>query len=87
MITDERDYGFIEGYASALSDLELRLTGENRCSKSYDPMTVSEGIMHSYAFDLKDGGRHHPLSDYEEVPEVCYYLLEQTVIELERELP
>lgn len=76
---------FIEGYATALKDLELRLLGDNGCSKSYDPMTCEEKVMHSYAFDMKDGGRHHPVGDYGSVEEILSVLLEETARSLSRE--
>lgn len=47
----------VEIYARAMADISEKLTGDRRSGKSYDPMTVSgDGtIMHSYAFDMKDG--------------------------------
>jgi hypothetical protein len=71
----------IEGYAEALQDIMYALTGENGCSKSYDPMTIYEdGVtMHSYAFDMKDGGRHHSVCDYESVREIRQCLLREAV--------
>ena len=65
----ERHY--LRGYANALQELMYRLTGNNSCAKSYDPIDFTDDKIHSYAFDLKDGGRHHPLSDYESVDEIC----------------
>lgn len=70
---------FVEGYATALQDIKYRLTGSDDCSKSYDPMTCEETVMHSYAFDMKDGGRHHPTRDYRDVEEILSTLLEETV--------
>lgn len=69
---------FLEGYAAALQDVEYRLTGDNGCSKSYDPMKCEEEIMHSYAFNMKDGGRHHPVKDYKDIEEIKTVLLEET---------
>jgi hypothetical protein len=73
--------GFVEGYAMALADIMLRLTGDSPCDKSYDPMQVGRegGKFHSYAFDMKDGGRHHPISDYKDIGEVCEVLLNESV--------
>jgi hypothetical protein len=76
---------FIEGYATALKDLEQRLTGDNGCSKSYDPMTCEEKVMHSYAFDMKDGGRHHPVADYGSVEEILSTLLGETASSLSQQ--
>lgn len=64
----EQDY--LRGYAQALQDLMWRMTGANSCSKSYDPIDFSDGIIHSYAFDFKDGGRRHPLKDYKDINEI-----------------
>ena len=48
----EKDY--LKGYAQALQDLMFKMTGENTCAKSYDPIDFSDGKIHSYAFDMKD---------------------------------
>lgn len=69
--------GFLEGYANALQDIMKGLTGDNSCGKLYDPMTVSDGVMHSYAFNMKDGGRHRPLTDYSCIGDICNTLLEE----------
>lgn len=72
---------FIEGYAAALQDIMHALTGDNGCSKSYDPMTIyDDGVtMHSYAFDMNDGGRHHPVSDYASVEQIKRCLLNEAI--------
>lgn len=71
----ERNY--LKGYAQALQDLMLEVTDDNTCSKSYDPIDFTDGVIHSYAFNLKDGGRHHPMSDYESIDEVAEYMLRE----------
>lgn len=68
---------FIEGYAAALQDLEYKICGDNSCSKSYDPMKCESEIMHSYAFNMKDGGRHHPVKEYKDVQDILNSLLEE----------
>jgi hypothetical protein len=84
-----RGYGRIEGYARALDDLMLAITGDSHSMKSYDPMTIEvtpdTATMHSYAFNLKDGGRHHPMSDYSGVAEVCQLLLREMCENLQEE--
>lgn len=70
---------FIEGYARGLADMMLSLCGDSPCAKSYDPMTIEGTTMHSYAFNMKDGGRHHPVSDYESVDEIFAVLLNEAV--------
>lgn len=84
----ERDAGYIEGFAAACSALIYDLTGESFSAKRYDPATVdlTEAVIHSYAFNLKDGGRHHPLSDYESVEEICGLLRQETIDWLNTEL-
>lgn len=61
-ITDD-DARFIEGYAAALFDVIRKLTLDEPAVKSYDSMTVDtkRGLLHSYFFNMKDGGRHHPV--------------------------
>jgi hypothetical protein len=71
---------FIEGYAAALQDLEYKITGDNSCSKSYDPMKCESEVMHSYAFNMKDGGRHHLVKDYKDVQEILNTLLEEAAV-------
>ena len=65
---NEQEY--LKGYAQALQDIMLRMTGDNGCAKSYDPIDFSDGKIHSYAFDMKDGGRHHPLGDYKDIEDI-----------------
>ena len=69
----------LEGYAQALQDMMWKLTGDNANSKSYDPMTVELGrrVIHSYAFDLKSGGRHHQFDEFESLDEVKSLMLEE----------
>jgi len=69
----------IEGFATALQAVEKFMLGEDRCGKSYDPMTISDGVMHSYAFDMMDGGRHHPISDYITKKHIESVLLNETM--------
>lgn len=80
-----REKGYIEGYAAALDRIIYALTGESFSAKSYDPMTIEGGTMHSYAFNLKDGGRHHPLSAYTSTAEICDLLLKETLTSLHDE--
>jgi len=80
LVSDYEDKGYIEGYAAACVDILGKLTGEKMSHKIYDPLTVNlaDQIMRSYAFNMKDGGRSHPLSDYEDIEEVCDTLLQET---------
>lgn len=76
---------FIEGYAMALSDVIYHLTGESICGKSYDPMLIEGNTAHSYAFDMKDGGRHHDLSKYKNVGDILQTLLDETILTIKEE--
>ena len=85
-LMDNQVKGFVEGYAMALCDIMYKLTGDTPSAKSYDPMFVRGGKMHSYAFDMKDGGRHHPIEDYEDVGEITECLLEETLDWIKQEV-
>jgi hypothetical protein len=76
---------YIEGYAAALQDILFVLTGDTDCAKSYDPMTCESNVMHSYAFDMKDGGRHHEVSQYKSIEDIKKTLLEQVLYEIKCE--
>lgn len=80
---DEQRY--LEGYAAALQDALFELTGDNGCSKSYDPMTCEAQKMHSYAFDMKDGGRHHDVKDYKDIEEIKETLLNEAISQIKEE--
>lgn len=73
------DARFIEGYAAALWSLALVFDWVDGHCKSYDPMTIKSGTMHSYVFDMRDGVRHHPMSDYKDKEEICNVLLEEAI--------
>ena len=70
---------FLEGYALACADIMRKLTSDTPCSKSYDPLTVEGNTLHSYAFDFKDGGRHHDATLYSNVGEIMEDMLKETV--------
>jgi|TARA_B110000495_G_scaffold191693_1_gene195080 hypothetical protein len=80
MIITEKEARYLEGYAAALQDIEFAVTGDNGCSKSYDPLTVANNIMHSAAYNLRevDGGRHHPCDDFKDIEEIKTELLNET---------
>ncbi len=78
----ERDAGHIEGYATALQDILRAITGEDTCAKMYDPMTVREDRISSYAYDLKTGSRGHPLADFESIEEIKALMLKEVIAEL-----
>lgn len=75
----ENRIAYLKGYAKAIQDTMLMLTGENSCAKSYDPVQVDDTYIHSYAFNLKDGGRHHPISDYNSLEEITDLMLNEGV--------
>lgn len=76
---------FLTGYANALQDVLLAVTGANSCGKAYDPMTINllEGVIYSYAFNLRRGGRAHPLIDFESTEEIRKLMLSEVVEQLE----
>lgn len=69
---------FLEGYALACSDLAVKFTGESLAYKSYDPLTVEGDTLHSYAFEFKDGGRHHDANLYNSVGEIMSAMSNET---------
>lgn len=73
------DARFVEGYAAALWHLALAFNWVDDGCKSYDPMTIESETMHSYVFDMKDGGRHHPIAEYKNREEICNVLLEDAI--------
>ena len=79
MELNKKEEQYLKGYAQALQDVMFKLTGENTCGKSYDPIEFDNTYIHSYAFDLKDGGRHHPLSDYNSIEEITDIMLNESV--------
>jgi hypothetical protein len=81
MELDERQAGFVEGAAWALAEIMGRMTGDNPCGKSYDPMTVDHHarVMHSYAFDMRDGGRHHPFDHYKDHFDAASVLVDEAI--------
>jgi hypothetical protein len=73
----EKRIAYLKGYAMAIQDIMYQITGENSCAKSYDPLQVDDTYLHSYAFNLKDGGRHHPISDYNSLEEITDLMLKE----------
>lgn len=73
----EKEKWYLKGYACALQQAMYELTGDNTCSKSYDPISFGDGYIASYAFDLKNGGRRHELSDFVDSGEIETLMLNQ----------
>jgi hypothetical protein len=80
------EQNYLRGYANALQDLMFKLTGDNTCSKSYDPIDFGDDAIHSYAFNFKNGGRRHPLKDFENIEEVKLLMLEEAHSWIDNEL-
>ena len=57
MMTDRE----LEAYVAGVWDLLLAINAADSGGKHYDPLTVDGSTLHSYVFDLWDGGRHHPV--------------------------
>lgn len=70
---------FLEGYALACEDFMRAMTNDTPCSKSYDPLTIEGNTLHSYAFEFKDGGRHHDATLYDSVGEIMGDMLKETL--------
>lgn len=69
----------LEGYALACDDIMRRLSGDSPSGKSYDPLTIDGNTMHSYAFEFKDGGRHHDATLYDTVGDIMADMLKETI--------
>lgn len=75
----QRQRGYVEGFAAGLERMMMAVSADSPCGKSYDPMRIIGDEMHSYAFDLKDGGRHHHLGEYKNMEEICELLLTEAL--------
>lgn len=72
------DQTYLRGYATAMQDIMWSITGYNTMGKHYDPMSFTEDQILSYAFDLKNGNRSHPLCDFESVREITELMRKET---------
>lgn len=75
-----------EAYAQGVADV-LRLIGWDGNSKFYDPLTIDTQtkVAHSYAFNLWDGGRHHPYESLEQIVktirwEACQWVIDEELL-------
>lgn len=77
---DEGSAREIEAFAAGVSEV-LAMLGIELCAKGYDPLRIDEEekIARSYAFDLWDGGRHHP---YESLGQIIEGIRKDAVKEL-----
>lgn len=75
----EKQQAYLKGYAMAIQNMMEGITGEHSMAKSYDPIQFSDDTIHSYAFNFKDGGRHHPLSDYNSLYEITECMLKEGI--------
>jgi hypothetical protein len=82
----KNEQNYLRGYANALQDLMFKLTGDNTCSKSYDPIDFGDDVIHSYAFNFKNGCRRHPLKDFENIEEVKRLMLAEAYSWIDNEL-
>lgn len=82
----KNEQNYLRGYANALQDLMFKLTGDNTCSKSYDPIDFGDDAIHSYAFNFKIGGRRHPLEDFENMDDVKRLMLAEAYSWIDNEL-
>lgn len=84
VVLTESEAKYLEGYAKALDSLIVKLTGSSYSAKRYDPLTVQDNgtIMASYAFDMKDGGRAHPVADYASFEEILEVLSNEAFVKI-----
>ena len=61
----------------ALQRTMYELTGDNTCSKSYDPISFGDGLHSIIRFHLKNGGRRHELSEFANSGEIETLMLNQ----------
>lgn len=80
-LTDEQKERVLEWYAEKIWQLLQDLDISDGHSKMYDPLTIQDGIAHSYVFDLEDGGRRHAFRDYEHLEK----MLQNELLEMIRE--
>jgi hypothetical protein len=78
MIISKEDVQELETYAQACYDIILSCD-VGICGKRYDPLTIDDTYLHSYIFNLKDGGRHHPINDYKDIEEIKDLMLKETI--------
>ena len=70
-VSDEIKKNILEWFARKLWILLEEGSGEpDYYHKSYDPLTIEGNIAHSYVFDFRDGGRHHPFKNLSELEEM-----------------
>jgi len=60
-LTEEQKAIVLEWFAMKIKEILRIFDPEwgDHC-KSYDPLVITDSVAHSYLFDFKDGGRHHP---------------------------
>lgn len=80
---NKQDAAELRTYAIALQDLLRYMTGESNNSKWYDPLTVEDGQILSYAFDFKEGGRRHPIESFKSIQEIKDLMLKEVKEEIE----
>lgn len=72
----------VEAYAHACYDILKGLDIKDGHCKMYDPMTIEGDVVHSYVFDLRDGGRHH---NYDNLWELKDDILAETLSGIKEE--
>jgi hypothetical protein len=77
MKLNKKEQAFVEGYVSALYNILSIMNLDGGHCKSYDPCKCEEDVVHSYVFNLKDGGRHHNLNEYKDIQELLKCFTEE----------
>ena len=82
-LNDAQKAAVMEWLAMQMWHVMERLTENSYYGKSYDPLLIDleNGVMRSYVFDFKDGGRTHPFESFKDtqddiVNEVVEYVAE-----------
>lgn len=68
-LTEQHKKDVLVWYANKLWKMLIRTGISDTHCKSYDPLEFDdeERVVHSYVFDLHDGGRHHEYKTLREV--------------------
>jgi hypothetical protein len=73
----------LEAYVQGLYDVLRALGVQDGHCKHYDPLTVEGDTLHSYVYDLTNGGRRHSRVGKTQA-EVCQMFLDETIAEIKK---
>jgi hypothetical protein len=84
-LTESQYRVYLEGVAYGLWTALFMAGVHDGYSKMYDPLYFEGDEVHSYVFDLWDGGRHHNLKEIDSLEKVLTYLEQETMAQLKEE--